>query len=59
MNRTLQIRIKDVYGRETYYPVNETAQLFAQLAKQRTLTRETLDIAKRLGYTVEALPRSL
>lgn len=58
MNRTIQIRVKDVYGRETYYPVNEEAQLIAKLAGTRTLTSEALTIAKQLGYTVETLPRS-
>lgn len=58
MNTTIQIRVKDVYGRETYYPVNEPAQLIAKLAGTRTLTSEALTIAKQLGFNIHTLPRS-
>jgi len=52
-NNTLVVTVKNVYGKETIYPANSVAQIFADLARQYTLTRETLKHAKSLGYTVE------
>jgi len=52
-NTTLLVTVKNVYGKETIYPANSTAQIFADLARQYTLTRETLKLAKSLGYAVE------
>jgi len=52
-NIPLIITIKNVYGNELIYPVNSVAQLFANIARQKTLSRETLKHAKALGYKIE------
>lgn len=49
----LKIQVKNVYGNETIYPVNETAKIFAKIAGTKTLTRETINQAKELGYQVQ------
>ena len=35
------------------YPANSVAQIFANIARQKTLSRETLKLAKALGYDVQ------
>jgi len=56
---TIQVRIKDVYGRTTAYPVCEHAKLFAKLAGTATLTHDARQIIMALGYNIEVLPREL
>ena len=46
------ITIKNVYGTEKVYPVCEAAKTFANIAGTRTLTMDTIDNAKRLGFEV-------
>ena len=53
---TIQIEIRNVYGNEAIYPVNETAKTFARIAGTKTLKSETLRLAQSLGYTVEVAP---
>lgn len=53
------VKIKNVYGKETIYPANSTAQKFADLARQSTLTRETLKHIKALGYEIEVVQQVL
>ena len=55
----IQVRIKDVYGRQTAYPVCEKAKLFAKLAGTATLTHDARQIILALGYNIEVLPREL
>lgn len=52
-NNPLIVTIKNVYGKEMIYPANPVAQIFADIAGQKTLSRETLRHAKALGYTIE------
>ena len=53
---TIQIEVRNVYGKEAIYPANETAKTFARIAGTKTLLRETLRLAQSLGYTVEVAP---
>ena len=55
----VMIRITKVYGKETIYPANSTAQIFADIARQYTLTRETLKNIKALGYEIEVVQQAL
>jgi hypothetical protein len=50
---TITVRVRNVYGNKTVYPVCDKAQIFAQLAGHSTLTRATLDGIRRLGYLIE------
>jgi len=47
------VTIKNVYGTEMIYPANSVAQIFADIARQKTLSRETLKLAKALGYEIQ------
>ena len=51
----IQVKIKTVYGNEVIYPVCATAQAFAELARQKTLTSREIALIKRLGYTIEVV----
>jgi hypothetical protein len=53
MNKVLMVTVKNVYGTEMIYPANEVAQIFASIARQRTLSRENLRRAKALGYEIQ------
>ena len=50
--RALCIKLRNVYGRDQFYPFNETARLFAQIAGTKTLLPDTLALARKLGYRV-------
>ena len=49
----VQLMVKDQYGRQTFHPHNQTAQLFASLAGTKTLTAQSLNLILKLGYVVE------
>ena len=55
----LQVIIKNVYGMERIYPVNDTAKKITSLTKKRTLDREEIKIIKELGYQIEVLTDQL
>jgi hypothetical protein len=52
-NNPLIVTIKNVYGNEMIYPANSVAQIFADIARQKTLSRDTLKLAQSLGYKIE------
>jgi hypothetical protein len=52
-NNPLIVSVKNVYGKEMIYPANSVAQIFADIARTYTLTRETLKQAQALGYKIE------
>jgi hypothetical protein len=51
--QTIHVRVRNIYGNKTIYPVCDKAQIFAQMAGHSTLTRATLDGIRRLGYLIE------
>lgn len=53
MNTTVQLKVKDQYGRQALHPYNDTAHLFAKIAGTKTLTLDTIRLIMELGYTVE------
>ena len=48
----IQVKVKNVYGVEKIYPACEKAQCFANIAKSKTLTTETLYEIYKLGYDI-------
>ena len=46
----IQVEIKSIYGQEKIYPLCLAGETFAQIAGTKTLTTETIALAKRLGY---------
>jgi len=47
------VRVRNVYGNRTVYPVCDDAKLFALIAGHSTLTYNTIELIKRLGYVIE------
>ena len=54
MELLIKITTRDIYGKKTYYPNDQTSHLFCELLGQRTLTTRDIDVIKRMGYTVLA-----
>lgn len=53
------VSIKNVYGRETIYPECEKSKAFAAIAGNTTITPNTLELVKALGYSIEIKQRVL
>ena len=51
-DRHIEVKIKNVYGKELIYPVSDEAIKFCKLLKTQTLTREAIEGIKALRYTV-------
>jgi hypothetical protein len=49
---SIHILVRQVYGNTTFYPMCESAELFAHIAGSKTLTRKTLAYIKQLGYEI-------
>jgi hypothetical protein len=46
------VKVKDVYGQATVYPVCVLAEEFAKLAGTKTLTRAALNSIRAIGFKV-------
>lgn len=55
----MQIEVTNNYGQEAIYPACEVSRVFASIAGTKTLTRQTLELAKQLGYEVEVATPAL
>ena len=53
MEQNLIVEIKTVYGNESIYPANDTAQVFADLIGTKTLSRLKLGLIQALGSSVQ------
>jgi hypothetical protein len=56
---TLTVRLQDVYGKQTVYPVCHVAKTFAALTGCKTLTSAALTHIQSLGYTIVPQQRTL
>ena len=52
MMMQIEVKIKNVYGNERIYPVCQNARLFCNLTKTETITFQSLDVIKALGYKI-------
>jgi len=50
--KSISVKIKQVYGKETVYPACKQSEIFAQLARQKTLTKREINLIKDLGYEI-------
>jgi len=48
----LTVKVKSVYGNDMIYPVNDTAQKFANLIGKKTFSKVDLAIISNLGYKI-------
>lgn len=49
----ITVRVRNIYGNRTIYPVCEAAQTFARIAGTQTLPFWVIDKIKSLGYAIE------
>jgi hypothetical protein len=49
----IKVEIKNNFGNEAIYPACKQAQLFAEIAGTKTLTRDTIAKIKALGYQIQ------
>jgi hypothetical protein len=52
MDKIIEVEIRNVYGNDLLYPVNQTAKLFAEMLRVKTFNRHQIGIMRELGYTV-------
>lgn len=48
----IEVTVKNVYGEDKVYPVNDNAKLFAAIAGTKTLLHNTIKHAQALGYEI-------
>lgn len=53
----IKVTIKQIYGVDKVYPVDDKAKLFAKLCSTTTLTVSTIEVIKQLGYRVLVVER--
>ena len=53
------VEIKNVYGVERIYPVNETAKILTNMTGKKTLEKENIERIKKLGIAVEVVTKKL
>jgi len=49
----ITVKIKNVYGNETIYPVCNIAKIFADMTDKKTLTPSVIRSINKLGYVIE------
>ena len=58
-DKAVVVMVKDIYGRQTIYPVCPQAKVFAQLAGTTTLTPQAVTLIRTLGYQVNVQQREV
>jgi hypothetical protein len=51
----IQVNIKQVYGVDRIYPVNDKAIILTQLTNKKTLDKRDIELIKKLGYEIEVI----
>ncbi len=47
----IKVRITENYGQRRIVPMDNTGKILAKIAGTKTLTPETIELSKMLGYT--------
>jgi hypothetical protein len=55
----IQVEQRNVYGSIKFYPINELAEQFARLMKQKTFDAGNLRDIKRMGIDIEVQVQSI
>jgi hypothetical protein len=55
----IQVSIKQVYGVERIYPINDKAIFLTQLTNKKTLDSKDIELIKKLGYQIEVINKKL
>ena len=54
----IKVIVKSIYGNELIYPMCKTSNVFADIAKTKTLSKEILKSLTDIGYQVELVNNS-
>ena len=57
--RTLEVEHRTPYGRDLFYPVNETARAWVKMFKALAFTRDQLRMFKLRGYEIKIVTREV
>jgi hypothetical protein len=55
----ITVEIKTVYGNKFIYPICDKAKNLAALAGTKTLTDNSINVIKKLGYEIKIKPQTL
>jgi hypothetical protein len=55
----IQVSIKQIYGVERIYPINDKAIFLTQLTNKKTLDSKDIELIKKLGYKIEVINKKL
>lgn len=55
----IQVSIKQIYGVERIYPINDKAIFLTQLTNKKTLDSKDIELIKKLGYQIEVINKKL
>ncbi len=50
LNNIAIVCVDKVYGKEILRPMNDVAHFLCSIAKDKTMTQHTINMAKRLGF---------
>jgi len=56
---TIQVEIKNHFGNERIYPVNPEGKMLARLVGSKTFTRDSIALAKQLGFSFQVIQEKL
>lgn len=56
---TITVQVRNVYGNDLVYPMDDTALLFARLLQVKTFNFHHLQTIKALGYSVHVASGTL
>mgnify|MGYP003331215424 CR=1 FL=1 len=50
--KDIELEMREVYGKTTYYPKCETSKMVCELLGQRTITTNNIRTLKKYGYEI-------
>ena len=53
------VEVKYEWGNRRVYPVCSASKTLAEIAGSKTLSKETIDLSKKLGYQFETLQEEI
>jgi hypothetical protein len=55
----IEVKVKYVYGEKKLYPACSKAHNFARIAGTKTITMQSIEYIKNLGYTITVVAETL
>tara|TARA_R110002110_G_scaffold324699_1_gene536721 strand:+ start:8471 stop:8728 length:258 start_codon:yes stop_codon:yes gene_type:complete len=58
-NKIIKVEITSAYGQKRIIPLTQNGKILAKIAGTKTLTSETIELAKLLGYSFTVVTREI